>query len=65
MKKDLSNGVGYQGLEKLLDKVFDKERYNPLVRPMDDNKLTTVDIELKLHQIDLVRKMINCVIIVF
>lgn len=44
------------GLEKLIDQIFTIDDYNSLVRPTDKlSGLTTVNTELKLLQIDLVK----------
>ena len=43
------------GLEKLIDQIFVRNKYNQLVRPVDKKTgLTLVETELKLLQIDLV-----------
>ena len=40
------------GLEKLLNTIFNSDKYNNLVRPSGDDDLTYVKTELKLLQID-------------
>ena len=44
------------GLDKLMNQIFDVENYNLLVRPMNEEHVTNVELEIKLHQIDLVRE---------
>ena len=42
------------GLAKLFNKIFVQDEYNNMVRPYNFNKMTKVETELKLLQIDLV-----------
>ena len=45
------------GLEKLIHHIFNENDYNPLVRPASElTGLTEVSTELKILQINLVRK---------
>ncbi len=41
-------------LEKLLENIFTKMNYNPMVRPTNEDGVTVIYTELKLLQVDLV-----------
>ncbi len=45
------------GLEKLLYEIFIINEYNRFVRPVDELGITNIQTQLKLLQIDLVKKM--------
>ena len=45
-----------EGLQKLLELIFEQKKYNNLVRPFQEDDRTHVNTELKLLQIDLEEK---------
>jgi len=47
------------GMEKLFHQIFILDEYSSLVRPIDSNSITTVQTELKLLQVDLVKNFFS------
>ena len=59
-KIDKSNGKKIQsGLDVLFNKIFVEDEYSNMVRPYGVDELTAISTELKLLQIDLVKKNFN------
>lgn len=60
-KSELVASKRQYAIERLIDRIFVENAYNPLVRPADKEGITNVFTELKLLQIDLVNYWNNVV----